>query len=1602
MSSGRLTLSARGREDLPITGSPSYSYYIKNYRRDEPFEYLIYDNNLNSIYQGRTPTYGDIINFRIPARGDLLSKVFLKIVLPPTYLYSNLVRNKTSTFDLFSIIEHVELVIGGQLIQRLTGEYILNHFNLYYSSNDLEYIKNTTEMKIFDLNKTYAEFGQFVMLPIPFYFYNRRGMEIPLRSLSRQHVQVNLKLTPRPPIVGFPDLSNASITAEYVLLGSDATRQLFLTNGIMYRVEQVQMNSTVASTSETKKVLDLDFQNPVRELFVCVQPQTYQDITNGKYYNFFGNYRNTSVNFRDETAGWYLSEHHITGMSLRFNNNEYINENGSGSAAYMSSVIPQKYYANSDNIQQYKGYIYPFVIDPLAFHPQGHINMSRILKKQMTLFMNPSQFVRSVRVYATSYNIMVIKDGIAGLMFTNPSYYNPKIVLGDETGNVTEGVVPTDLETLSEDQGYYYAVKVDDGHEIVGLQLFTEDSPEFTSDTTLQDNQFSYLLNTGDTFMSGVTTTNTSEYAPGTISQFVRSIAQVPNVEDGTVDTYGVTSTDNYIYTSNFGIVKSLRLSIKVHELTGTLGAGLRLSTLSNEQYSNLNNTAQVYLYRSRKFFGTPSVEEWLENADVDVRVIRGNAKLYESPGYYYAAEPIITDLLYSKMNFARTYDFAYVYSSSAESQDSFVDGISTVSYRISGLQGSGTIKTFLGSAVRGETVEFSEDDNEVTISFVESNIRKTHEYSVLIDISGENRVDRRFVMVSGGLAPPLYHAVEFLPPEGSTTNQFLIGVQGYSTTPNFELFSRNQLDDPSAQFSNIITLHTNETGLKQNIFSNIIFQQAYFDINGNFSTEKGDETYVKDEDLLIERVQMGENRLFYTTETRSVVYLTVAPAFRNTAPPTGSERIKIYSSSEEFDTSDVTTWKNAADIKEYTLNELTHGDEFTYYRRYRQVVGSISVATYNARVYRVPLDNTAPILTIRYQGSLVTSNVELERFLPLATFFNFEEDETYLNITTDDETAVITDSNNIVTDTVGFYTVTFTATDPFGNLAEETVNVDVVDTTAPQVVSNTFTGSGLSHTLNVTFNEECSNIDVKENGILKAIYNDVSSFSYTPPTDLTEGVLYTYTADVEDQYGNSGTVDLGNYTPDETPPDVFVYSYGGARVFNGSTVYLERYVPFGELINSATDNVDGEVDVAIAGTTPDSTEFAGTIFPRTYTAVDTAGNSNVVTINIEISDVGAPSITDLNAPTFNESTSEITITGDVSEEAYVNVYTDELKTALVASVLTTGVSNTFTATFTDTRQGKFKYYLLADDGVNISTSNYETSEVYISDSIFKFGYEGTSNTDVSVPAGKTNMYVFLWGANGGRGVSGGIPGGGGGFTESIISGITSGQTVTVNVGQKGNSATSIFGGGGVRSPNATITSDVGGGGMSNIIYNGYIAAVAGGGGGSRYGGGGGGLVGDDSSGGEGTGASQTSAGSGAETSVSHQSNGEDGGFLLGGNSNVSAVCTHSGGGGGGGYYGGGGGLCTTQNSYNSSVGGGGGSSWLGLDGATVLSDPSDEWGTSSTYADTGGRTWTAAGLTYTNSKMLRGSRGNLTKAGTDHFFYNASSGNGYVVIMFT
>jgi hypothetical protein len=190
--------------------------------------------------------------------------------------------------------------------------------------------------------------------------------------------------------------------------------------------------------------------------------------------------------------------------------------------------------------------------------------------------------------------------------------------------------------------------------------------------------------------------------------------------------------------------------------------------------------------------------------------------------------------------------------------------------------------------------------------------------------------------------------------------------------------------------------------------------------------------------------------------------------------------------------------------------------------------------------------------------------------------------------------------------------------------------------------------------------------------------------------------------------------------------PIINLTDYDDNPIYDGSYVSIERYAPFTELVltGKASDTKDGTINVSSLTSEPDVTERYGTITPREFSATDSDGNSNTITINFTIDDTNDPVFSSIN-PSYVNSTGVATFTGNMSEECTVNLYSgSHTGTFLDTDTSTSGSSNTFSLTTSSVVR---YYYLTAYDGVN--TTNYPAIERPMSfDMSLQHSYNSSTN----------------------------------------------------------------------------------------------------------------------------------------------------------------------------------------------------------------------------------------------------------------------------------
>tara|TARA_B100000287_G_scaffold426933_1_gene475670 strand:- start:4997 stop:6172 length:1176 start_codon:yes stop_codon:yes gene_type:complete len=389
---GRLNLAVTGFQDQWFTGEPEFSYFLMNFRRHTKF----------SIEAVETPFDGDVdydavVECRIPQnKGDLIRSMMLKFTLPqPT-------GTADSGYDVryresigAQIIEYADLVIGGQTIERITGDYIYMYDQIHSNKDDID---QTLYFLTGHGSHIAVSYDWDYNVFLPFYFFRNPSLAIPVCALTKQLVEVHIKFKKlkdvtvqyklssgqlgQPPSDVSSSIKNVSLVTDFFFI-TDDEKSFLLTRPIEYVITQVQRSLIRFEVNgPTKKAGMLNFKHPVKEMFFVATED-------------------------------YVNEYEpIKHVTMKFNNNTIIDADN----LMLSYEQPLKYYTGTtgNNFG-----VYSFSSNPETYYPTGQVNMSRIAHNWIEIELDsPSRvFEHKVYVYAVNYNVLRIHSGLGGLKF---------------------------------------------------------------------------------------------------------------------------------------------------------------------------------------------------------------------------------------------------------------------------------------------------------------------------------------------------------------------------------------------------------------------------------------------------------------------------------------------------------------------------------------------------------------------------------------------------------------------------------------------------------------------------------------------------------------------------------------------------------------------------------------------------------------------------------------------------------------------------------------------------------------------------------------------------------------------------------------------------------------------------------------------------------------------------------------------------------------------------------------------------------------------------------------------------------------------------------
>ena len=280
---GRIRLAVTGIQDQWLTGEPQFSYFVMNYKRHTRFS----TEAVEMPFDGKCD-FSSSVECRIPQNiGDLIRSTMLKIKLGKLSTDTSTEKYRYNTPAALSIIKYVDLVIGGQIIERLTGDYIYMYNQLHNNKDDvnqsLYFLSGHGEhLQVSDSYNTFY-------VNIPFYFFRNPSLAVPVCAITKQLVEVRVTFKDINDDVTFKytidgsvtkrdkttegSIDNVSLITDFYFVAEEE-KNFLLTRPMEYIISQLQMSKLVYKPNESKKSALLKFKHPVKELFFSAKEKT--------------------------------------------------------------------------------------------------------------------------------------------------------------------------------------------------------------------------------------------------------------------------------------------------------------------------------------------------------------------------------------------------------------------------------------------------------------------------------------------------------------------------------------------------------------------------------------------------------------------------------------------------------------------------------------------------------------------------------------------------------------------------------------------------------------------------------------------------------------------------------------------------------------------------------------------------------------------------------------------------------------------------------------------------------------------------------------------------------------------------------------------------------------------------------------------------------------------------------------------------------------------------------------------------------------------------------------------------------------------------------
>jgi len=374
MSGALIQLVSKGVQDIYLTSDEGHSFFRIKFTRHTNFSQA--PKFIKTITDSDT-------SITIPVLGDVINGLWFEADSNSNdNIASNLFYN--STIDLF---------IGGQKVDS-------QHFD-YYSEIWPNYLADTYN-KSQELNNK-ASLSNKYFVPLHFFFCDHKAF-LPLVALQSHQVEIRITFDQATLAVIPASEKKATMYGNYLYLDTEE-RESLTKRTLDFVITQTQrvefpLNSVTDNKTDSGgyNVLDISsFNHPVKSLF-------------------FG-FGTSQINFTVDRFTFKNADIQINGTPLLENMSPTYFHTAQN---YYKSTYGKTHFnmpSHSPTLTRY--FAYHFCLNASDYNPSGSCNFSRLDNAKLVIRGAEAADRPYMYVYAVNYNVLRIKDGLAGILFGN-------------------------------------------------------------------------------------------------------------------------------------------------------------------------------------------------------------------------------------------------------------------------------------------------------------------------------------------------------------------------------------------------------------------------------------------------------------------------------------------------------------------------------------------------------------------------------------------------------------------------------------------------------------------------------------------------------------------------------------------------------------------------------------------------------------------------------------------------------------------------------------------------------------------------------------------------------------------------------------------------------------------------------------------------------------------------------------------------------------------------------------------------------------------------------------------------------------------------------